>query len=336
MLPRNRASAFALLAAIACLCAPAGAQTGPRIAAHTDVWPPYVEAGAPVEGSVVNMVRTVLDDMGLAPDWQRFDFAYSYDKVRAGRAPLAFPYFLTPEREAEVVFSAPLFQVTNLVFHNRRFGSLEAADLTAARFGRVAGYQYGAALDVYSAEARVFASEAAALRALLDGEIDALPMTQSVAEATLARESPDELELIRPVEGVSDMASLHVIAPMSEEGRALIAGFDASLARLRVAGVIPEGDPSARVRLPVRTLARLVASEGFPMILARTPGQDGYLAMPPGARASIIAWSVRIADGQADDRIYRTMMDETRVMMLSGPHAGQELLVRNMHLEIID
>jgi polar amino acid transport system substrate-binding protein len=327
---------LALLAALVCLCGPAAAQSETGLAAYTEVWPPYVEAGDPVQGSVVNLVRIVLDDMGETPGWRRFDFAYSYEKVREGKAPLAFPYFLTPERETEVVFSAPLFEVTNLVFHNRRFGTLEASGLDGARFGRVAGYRYGDVFDAYGQGARVFASEAGALRALLDGEIDALPMTQSVAEATLAQSFPDELELIRPVEGVSDTASLHVIAPMSGEGRALIARFDASLARLRAAGVIPEGDPSARVRLPERTLARLVASEGFPMILARVPGEEGYLAMPPGARATIIEWSVRIREGQRDDRLFQTMTDETRVVMLSGPHVGRELLIRNMHLEIID
>ncbi len=337
MLPEKQNSLPALLlAALICLCGPVSAQSAQPLAVHTDIWPPYVEAGTPVQGSVVNLVRTVLDDMGERPDWQRFDFAYSYDKVLRQRAPLAFPYFLTPEREAEVMFSAPLFEVTNLIFHNRRFGTLEAAGLEGARFGRVAGYRYGAVLDAYAGDARVFASEAGALRALLDGEIDALPMTQSVAEATLASEFPDELELIRPVEGVSDTASLHVIAPMSEEGTRLIARFDASLARLRAEGIIPAGDPSARVRLPERTLARLVASEGFPMILARVQGEAGHLSMPPGARATIIEWSPRIADGQSDERIYQTMMDETRVVMLSGPHVGRELLVRNMHLEIID
>lgn len=314
----------------------ASAQEEAVIAAHTDIWPPYVEAGAPLEGSVVNIVRMVLDDMGMEADWQRFDFAYSYDKVVQGRAPLAFPYFRTAQREQEVVLSAPLFEVTNLIFHNRRFGTLGAADLGNARFGRVAGYSYGETLDAYSAQARVFASEAGALRALLDGEIDALPMTQSVAEATLEASFPDEIELIRPVEGISDTASLHVIAPMTEEGRALIARFDASLMRLREAGIIPPGDPSARVRQPARTLARLVASEGFPMILARIPGETGYLPIPPGARVTVTGWSERIAQGQDDDRLYQTMMDETRVVMLSGPHVGRELLVRNMHLEIAD
>lgn len=315
---------------------PAAAQEYAPLPVYTDVWPPYVEAGTPVDGSVITLVSVVLDEMGVDPQWQRFDFAYSYYAVAGGRTALALPFFRTPKREAETAFSAPLFEVVNLLYFNRRFGTVGEADLETARFGRVAGYRYGGQIDRLGEDARVFASEAAALRALLDGEIDVLPMTRSVAEATLEASFPDELDLISPVEGVSATAELHVIAPATAEGRALLARFDAALARLRETGVIAPGDPSARVRRPERTLVRLVAAEGFPMILARDPEGAGYWSMPPGARATILEWSGRIARGQADDRLYQTMIDETRVVMLSGPHAGRELLVRNMHLEIID
>ncbi len=337
---KARAAAAALLAVpLACLPLPASAQDVFEI--HTGVWRPYVGAAGEPPASAERIVRLVLDDMGAEPVVRRTGYAYAYFTVREGEASAAFPFFETEGRRDEVVFSTPLFQVNNRLYYNRRFHDLsgEDADLSNLRFGRVAGYSYGEALDRVTTDPVTFQTEVEAMQALLANTIDILPMTDAVATATLERHFPNRQQLILPVVSVDPApSSLHVIAPDTDGGRAFIAAFDASHARLTQAGVIVAVDPTPASPAPAQgDVAELVASEGFPVVVGVDASDAArHFAVPQGTRVLVTEWSPRIQRPADGEGLYQTMVEESLVVVLNGPHVGKELRVKNMHIAIVE
>lgn len=333
----------------------------------TDYWPPFVNREGESLGTLARTVEMVLDNAGEEVDWAYFDYAYCRHRLLQGdERLLSFPWFETPEREANFALSEPLASVRTRVYYNRRFNSFPEIDpdLSGYTFGKVASYAYGDTIDPMVEEAIVFQTEDTAIQALLDNRIDLLPMTETVADAILQRDFPNQLQLIRPVEGTSGRAQLHVMAPKTDAGEALIADFDASLKQLRRDGIlrsldeegVEEADAAAQLpAAPVSCqdgrarnadasaragdgdLARIVSSEGFPVVLGRQESEDGdhFYALPQGATVFVVCWSQRIAVPSTSDRLYKTMVDESRVVILDGPHVGEELYIKNMHLQIV-
>lgn len=307
---------------------------------YTGPWAPYVGQGADAGGSALNIVQLVLDDMGLVAPLRFTDYSYSYYRMRSGSPGAAFPFFRNPERDRQVVFSRPLFTVTNRIFYNRQYHDFSAggADYDALRFGRVAGYSYGAEVDALLREPEIFASETLAMKALLSGSIDLLPMTESVASALLLTSFPNEKELIRAVGGFSSNSTLHMIAARNADGRAFIEAFNQSHARLIAAGIISDTDPSAITAFASKNdVVEIIASEGFPIVVG-VDSQDRtqHYAIPQGSRAIVTKWSDKIRQPSNNDRLYKTMVEESVVVIVSGPHVGKELRVKNMHLSIIE
>lgn len=310
----------------------------------TDIWPPYVmEPRNTISGnglgSAARIVRLVLHDMGYTAQFEYFDFAYGFNRVAEDASLVSFPYFRTPSREGQVVFSDPLFEVRNRLYYNRQFHDFrdETTDFSGLRFGQVAGYSYGAELDEILIDPIIFASEQEAMRALLNNAIDLLPMTDSVASALLQDEFPDQMELVRPVAALDSISSLHLISPVTDQGEQFIARFNISHQRLLQAGIISSIEASGDFeQRPQTDVVELVAAEGFPVIVGNTrtnPAQ--HFAIPQGTRAMVLRWSDLISEASPSEQIYRTMTDESLVVVLNGPHVGKELYVKNMHLQIV-
>lgn len=327
-------------------------QVGARepVEIYTGSWPPFVRGGNEALGSAAQVVRAVFHNMDREAVFQDFGFAYSYLAVKKGTVLAAFPYFRTGTRRDEVVFSTTLFSVRNRLYFNLQFNNFSQAkvDPAAHRVGRVSGYSYGDTLDAGlgpcpisdSERCPVFGSDAEAVAALLGDRIDLLPMTDTVAAALLASDFPDQAQLLRPVpdDAFDSVSSLHLIAPDSAEGRALIEAFDASHAELLGAGVIPANDVSpASDGTRTASVVRIVASEGFPIVVGVDDSDPGrFFAVPEGTRAIVLEWSDKIAAPAEDDRLYGVMVDLSKVVILDGPHVGRELRIRNMHLSIAE
>ena len=343
---------------LACLCMLllpqiAVAQGNP-LPVCTDYWPPYVNAEGEAPGQLSRIVNVVLDDMGRQPDWTYFDFAYCRYRIdQKDRAMLSFPWFRTAERVADTYLSEPLFEATTRIYYNRQFNTFDGPvqDYSGYRFGRVASYAYGESIDRLVEDAIVFPTEREAIDALLKRQIDLLPMTEGVATATLEKDFPDRLQLILPLNGQTDTATLHVMAPRTPAGKSLIEAFNKSLKTLTDKGVVrlsPAVEPAGEAdggnaaaacgAAGSGDIARIVASEGFPVVLGRQDhdGRSSYLALPQGTKVIVLCWSPRIATASDSDRLYKTMVDESRVVALDGPHVGQEVFVKNMHLAILN
>jgi len=331
------------LLALGAACAlPAAAQESVRI--YTDTYRPYVLPEGEEDGKAMRLVRLVFLNAGLTPDFEYIDFNYGYYAARNSTADLTFPWRETSERSEDVLFSKRLFSDDTKFYYNIRFhpDGLQKEDLANALLGRASGYSYGEVVNNYLDEAdsvgqmREYSTETDSLAALLSGEIAALPLPGSVVSATLNASFPNQQGLIREVDGVIDPFDFHLVAPRTPEGAAMIDAFNTSFEELIAAGVVT--DDYANEEPPTtRTgdVARVIASEGFPVVVgvARNDAQSHY-AVPQGTKVLVLNWSDRILEPSRSDRLYQTMVDQSAVLVLNGPHVGKELLIKNMHIAI--
>jgi polar amino acid transport system substrate-binding protein len=320
----------------------------------TGVWPPYVELGERPAGMISRIVATALHEAGATPEIHYLEFGLVYRLTREGRLPLAYPFYRTAAREGEVLFSAPLATLESSLLYSTRFHDFAstAPDLTALRLGRVAGYSYGAQLDSLLAAGTVYDSDLAALRALIDGAIDLLPMSVEVAEALMMRSLPHHRHELRTTPQFTSRDPVYAIFPDTEAGRALRDRFDAGLARMRENGLMDAVELSfASNPHHSSGYVRLVPSEGYPVVIGQLaapttagPGDggdgegrgadDGYFLIPQGTRGIVLQWSPATLQPGTSEAIYANMMELSLVRIVDGPQAGRELWVRNLHIAI--
>ena len=325
------------------------AQTDEAIVIYTDTYRPFIEPEGEPDGDGMRMVRLILENMDQSFELRYRDFGFALYSTQRSPGVATFPWRKVPAREALFHFSEPLFETqTRLHFNRQAFPNGLAADqLTDLTLGQLEDYAYTGAIarlfdtaDANRIEIRTYAREVEAIRALLVGEIDVLPLPSTVIEATTMPQFPNHIELLDSVAGISEPFPLHMIAAMTPEGEAFINAFDTSYARLREAGVLSGPiTGSESVDTDFGETAELLASEGFPVIVGRLEQADGesaYYAIPQGTRALVLEWSDTILTASRSDRIFKTMVDETRVLILNGPHVGKELFVKNKHITVLE
>lgn len=311
-----------------------------KLSILTDSWPPYINAEGHTSGSSARLIEILYDFEDIQTSWHYMPYELSYLKVKNKKAVLSFPYFKTPQRSQEVLFSQAIFSVTSKVYFNRQFLTSDAAQQAykgKKRIGRVSGYSYGESIDKELTQATVFASEKQALTALFNNVIDVLPMTEDVMVQQLNVHFSHRKQLIVALDGIMETSSLHVIAAKDPEGKAAIEKLDRVLAYLIEEGV--SSLPTASVvEAATVDVAKLITTEGHPLIIGQTAefgNEIAYYTLPQGTQALVLEWSSKIVHPSDTDRIYKNMMDLSKVVLLNGPHVGKELLVRNMHIELM-
>ncbi|MDX1696204.1 MAG: transporter substrate-binding domain-containing protein [Ketobacteraceae bacterium] len=335
---------LALLLATVLLAVSARAEAGfterEPVAIYTSEWLPYINGrGAPLSNDAV-LVSLVALEAGYDLEWRYFPFNAAYDLVKRNKAMLAFPYFKTEERASEVLFSRPILEVVSQLYFNRQYHKAEefGKDLRRYRIGKVAGYSYGDRLDKLLSAAVAFPSERDAIAGLLNNQIDILPITEEVADATLERYFPNRRQLIQeiPLAEPYKASPLFLIAPKSAEGEKLINAFNQAISDLTDRGVISiTSRELKRYRQP--DFAELITAEGYPVILGQTKKDEEttrYFTLPNGTQVLVLQWSQRIQEASHTDRLYMNMVDLSRVLILNGPHVGRELYVKNMHIHL--
>jgi polar amino acid transport system substrate-binding protein len=301
----------------------------------TNKWSPYINDENQPLGTAADILKQVLGQDGYVISWDYKNYDLAIDLVAKNKQFAAFPYFKTSEREARVLYSKPIFSVVSHVYYNRqREAKLDLSDLSQFNFGRVAGYSYGRVIDAYLPNAKIFPTEKEALESLFKNEIDFLPMTDSVMNTMLNIEYRDQALLIKKVANVAEKDTLHIIAPKTKEGENFIKKVDSLL--LQVTN-IKSLQPSPVARFQPKDIAKLVTAEGYPAIVGQTSLNDvsDYYTLPQGTRVLILKWSDKILLPSTTDRIYKSMIDLSHVVVLNGPHVGKELFIKNMHLAIL-
>lgn len=304
-----------------------------NITITTAPWQPYVSKQH--DGSAVALLEQVFSQNNTEVTWLRQNYDLAFQQISRQEKLASFPYFKTAEREKQVLYSAPIFQVTSHIYFNRQYSQqIDQTKLSDHRVGKVAGYSYGENIDKLVADAQIFNNEDTALKSLLDGEIDYLPMTESVMNYILNNQFNEQKLLIKPLADIRDTKSLHLIAANNAQGHALIKQLNSLLAQvtdLQSFTLSPE-------QLAIEPdIAKLITSEGYPAILAQTDLTENaaFYTLAQGTKVLVIEWSNKLLKPSKSDRIYKNMMDVSKVVILNGPLVGKEVYVRNMHIELI-
>lgn len=307
---------------------------GQSFSIATNQWAPYINEKNQPLGTAADLLRQILVQEKHYIDWQYQNYDLAFELVSKGKQQSAFPYFKTDEREKQVLYSLPVFSVVSHVYYNRqRENQLDLSQLTRHKFGRVAGYSYGQVMDKYLGKAIIFKTEKDALESLLNNDIDFLPMAESVMNTMLNNSYHDQALLIKKLSALSEKDSLHLIAPMTKEGQALIKVVNQLLVQAKN---IESLQPDPVERYKPKDIARLITAEGYPAIVgqASLSNSTEYFTLPQGTRVLVLQWSDKILEPSASDRLYKSMIDLSHVVVLNGPHVGKELYIKNMHLEI--
>jgi polar amino acid transport system substrate-binding protein len=306
----------------------------------TETWPPYILSKDEPKGSAAKWLDLLFEHQNIKAEWQYMPYDVSFYYVNKGQRNVGFPFFKTSERAAKVLFSDPVFYVTSKMYYNRQYLNAESAKIAfekKQKMGKVAGYSYGENLDKSLETAIEFGTEKQALTALFNHEIYLLPMTEGVMEHHLTNDFPLRKELIKPLKGIEDTSSLHVIAAKNKAGSKIVDNINQTIQVLANAGI--DDLQTNKTNTPVAIdVAKLMTSEGYPLITGQTEklGENiDYYALPQGTKVIVIQWSDKITQPSKSDRIYKNMMDLSKVVVLNGPHVGKELFVRNMHIELL-
>ena len=321
------------------LFATSGAYAGsqPTVKVVTDAWAPYVNSQSEPLGLASLRIKMIAAELNWQLEMQYLPYDQSTRLVRLDKADLAFPFFKTEDRQKAFLFSEPILQVSNRIYYNRQFRSEPALEnLPKLRLGKVSGYSYGEKVDALIEGAHIYPNELTALKALFDNQADVIPMTEGVMQQTLQQYFPERLFLIKPISGVNEVSTLHIIGKKSESGREMIAQINQVIAELRDDNIVSFTRNEGTQFTNSLDLARLMSAEGYPIILAQDArsGEVQYFTLPNGTHAAVIEWGPRIALPSSNDRLYKNMMDLTKVVILNGPHLGKELYVKNLYIEL--
>lgn len=311
-----------------------------KITLLTDVWPPYINEQGESKGSAAKLIDILFDYENVDTQWHYLPYEISYSQIKNENRLVSFPYFKTKEREGLVLYSDPVFSVTNKIYYNRQFLTAKTAEQAyknSQRIGKVAGYSYGELIDKKVSQGVVFATEELALTALFNHDIDVLPMTEGVMNYHLRTNFQYRQQLILPINNITETSSLHVIAARTPQGQTVIDKVNNALKSLNSQGMSSLQTTTVATASPI-DIAKLITTEGYPLIIGQSAVSGNnieYYTLPQGTKASITKWSNKIIQSSKTDRIYKNMMDLSKMVLLSGPHVGKELFVRNMHIELL-
>lgn len=306
------------------------------ISISTGEWQPYINHKNYNNGSAAELLTQIFSTNNTDIVWQYQNFELAFHQVAEKEKLASFPYFKTKSRQAQVLFSEPVFYATSFVYFNRQFQkNITVAALSNAtyRIGRVAGYSYGEKIDNLLVHAKEFVTEKQALMALLNNDIDYLPMTESVMNNMLNNDFSVQKLLIKSLKNIKDTASLHLIAANNSAGEKIIKTVNYLINKTKHLGsmaLVPEP-----LKKPL-DLAKLVVSEGYPAILGQTLNKlaPQYYTLPQGTSVLVIEWNKKMLTSSTTDSLYKNMMAFSRVLILNGPLVGEEILVKNMYIEL--
>jgi polar amino acid transport system substrate-binding protein len=216
-----------------------------RAVSHT--WAPWNldPAGAPaVNGIASRMARAVFDAAGLSVEMQILPWQRSLNELRQGRSQLGWSTVRTPDREAYLAYSKPLWLSSCLVFAAadnptlpwNGWKSLEGGSLGVTR-----GYSYGidpASLRTRNIRIVEIGGEDIQLSMLLNKRIDAFIMEWQSYLAAQRRRGALGSGLVPTGIRLPEL-SFHIVASRtSPEAMALLPVIDRAIDALRKNGTM--------------------------------------------------------------------------------------------------
>jgi ABC-type amino acid transport substrate-binding protein len=282
------------------------ANAAPNVRLVTGEWPPYTDSQSSQNGMASEIVKAVFNDMGYTADISFLPFYLGYEKTLEGEFDGTFPYFYTPEREDEFLYSSnPLFRVSisyyykksnpELAQKNQANAALSIDDLYDQCVGLIQGYDYGTVEDeiVSNGKYRRYDTEVNAFRGLVtrsssqgdedigvvedtcgrDVALQVLPSASQVANSILENNFRDERYLVGElnIELGEDnpRKEVYFITKKTEDSQAMIDQFNASLEKLLNNDFIAAIERKYQEQgTDSSGFVRLIGPDSFPLVVA--------------------------------------------------------------------
>ncbi len=306
----------------------------------TGEWPPYTTSRIEGNGLITELVRAALQDMGYDPTFSFSPFFIAYELARKGTVTAAFPFFKNEERQKEMYFSDPLYEVTNVIFYNKNlnpnFNNIKnISELKNYMVGFVRSYSYSNVIKKAAVNSIEVKTEVTAFKLLMEGEIDLLPASKAVGRAIVDRHFGMIKHYLGIIPSLEYKETVHLIATKNKSSsRNFINRFNKSLQTIKEAGIYQEIIDMTLSGAAVSPLVRLQNPGSFPMIIAReNPNEDEIYIIPRGTRAVVLEWSPHFLL-KGDTKMYDEMFKKSKVRIVEGPLKGKVLYVENMYIEI--
>ncbi len=236
---------------LAALAAPVAAQVAPpspplpilRIA--TGELPPYATASRPDQGLALAIVRRAFELGGFRVQYQFLPWSRALAETREGIWDASAHWGATPERRRDFLLSDNLYTEQWQMLHRRdtRFDWKTVADLAPFRLGLTRDYTYTpeiwAAANAGQLRHESPPNDVLALRMLLAGRIDVLPLDRNVAcDALLGHfDAAAQGQVMIHPRLMTDSFTTHVLFPPAKpRSRELLQAFNNGLRMLRSSG----------------------------------------------------------------------------------------------------
>ena len=207
-----------------------------------DDYAPFTGQRLPGQGLLTQLVRAVLAEQGLDSTLDWLPWNRGYLQTLRGDYDATFPYVRSPQREAEFLYSAPLYVAEQHLFSlaGEPIELADLAQLAGLRLCYPLGWQPAAAIQALIDQGRLLRHSPQGLsecaRLLLLGRDDLFIADLRLGESAL-RASGAARELFHRSTEVLGVSSLHLIVPRDHPRAVqLIETFDRGLDRLRERG----------------------------------------------------------------------------------------------------
>ncbi|PKM31687.1 MAG: hypothetical protein CVV07_00820 [Gammaproteobacteria bacterium HGW-Gammaproteobacteria-11] len=231
---RSALLAFGLL-----ICA-AGVQAQHLKLVTGEDYPPFAGNDLADGGSLARLVSVALQDAGHTSEIAFKPWSRGYEETLSLAFDATFPYQITPDREADFLFSAPLYEVRSrfYVLQDSALHSGERDELRNAVICLPIGYALNGWVAQHSQEANLVRPRNMdqCHEMLIRGRVDALiSNAEGVAFQLFMRQ--EENSLLRPLPHSLANSSLHlIISRQHPQASQILTRFNNSLTALRDSG----------------------------------------------------------------------------------------------------
>lgn len=321
-------------------------QVAQSIVVASGPWAPFVGPDLADDGPVSRIVVEALRRAGYAPQVSFSSWAVVAERTSSREVVGAFPYIATASRRADFVVSDAILAFDYVLFAPAPAPAVDLAGLADMRIGLIDGYAAWQELDELVEFVPVPTAEQG-FRCLIDGAAD-----EAAAEDLCGEHGPidllvegrlsgravvaanpawdaDAVEVLAAGPGddlagvVASEERLHLLAPRSDQGAALVAAFDEALADVRGSELYREALADIKASGGDRATLVPAGNRDLPLLWSSQDGDVGVVT-PVGTRVTVIDWSPAFTTpgpGTAIDP------GRLRVKVDSGPSAGEVMWV---------
>ncbi|WP_187359879.1 substrate-binding periplasmic protein [Chitinolyticbacter meiyuanensis] len=242
--------------AVSCAMLSAFCQAAP-LTLTLQEYPPFMGEQLPAKGMLTEAVVRVFERAGYPVELQYVPNNRAIEAPRQGAVDGSFGWARTPERERDLMYTAPVMSL-RMVFCQRvgaqvRWEAL--TDLTPYRIGTTLGNFYSSDFDRLVQSGKLHTdnapSDVANLKKLLAGRIDLFPIDAEVGPYLMSRHltAAQRARLTCPDKAYWSAPMHVVISRKRADGAAIVAAFDKALSQMQLSGELERLIAATRQRI---------------------------------------------------------------------------------------